>query len=87
LNAALHDGAADVDGLSQQQRFFLSYATVWRQKYTDERLRLLAQTDPHSPSHYRCNGPLSNFEPFREAFQPADGATMLRSKEEIVAIW
>ncbi len=88
LGAAL-DGQAgeEIDGLTPQQRFFLAYATVWRQNYTEERLRLLVQTDPHSPSHFRCNGPLSNFAPFRQAFPPGSGETMLREDGDIVAIW
>jgi predicted metalloendopeptidase len=77
----------EIDGLTPQQRFFLAYATVWRQNYTDEYVRLLVNSDPHSPSHFRCNGPLSNFAPFREAFPPGSGETMLRGDGDVVAIW
>jgi predicted metalloendopeptidase len=88
LNAAL-DGsdASEIDGMTPHQRYFLAYATVWRVNYTGERLRLLVNSDPHSPAHFRCNGPLSNFLPFRETFPPTDGDTMLRSEDEIVTIW
>ena len=87
--AAAQDGAepGPIDGLTASQRFFLAYATVWRRNYTDEYIRLLVNTDPHSPSHYRVIGPLSNFMPFREAFAPSDDESMLRDEEEIVTIW
>lgn len=74
-----------VDGMTPEQRFFLAYATVWRQNYTDEYVRLLVNSDPHSPSHFRCNGPLSNFGPFGDAFPQGTGASMLR--DDRVKIW
>lgn len=76
-----------VGGLTPQQRFFLSYATVWRRNATDEHLRLQVTTDPHAPAPLRCNMPLGNFEPFALAFSLEEGAPIMRGRDERVAIW
>ena len=57
-----------MDGFTPEQRFFLSFAQVWRQKLTPERVRLLAQTDPHSPGHWRVIGTITNAPGFVEAW-------------------
>jgi putative endopeptidase len=87
LRETLADGAAPIDGLSPRQRFFVSWATVWRTNYTDEYLRLLVNVDPHSPARFRANGPLSNFPSFATAFGVADGSPMARSAEKRARIW
>ncbi len=76
-----------IDGMTPQQRFFVSWGTIWRQNATDEWLRLIVNSDPHSPGNYRCNGPLSNFSPFAEAFALGDDAPMMRPAEDRVEIW
>ena len=76
-----------IDGYSPEQRFFLSYGAIWRQNYTDEYLRLLVQTDPHSPSMYRCNGALANSLEFAQAFALDGGTSMVRDAEERAKIW
>ena len=76
-----------IDGFDPEQRFFLSFATIWRVNVTDEYLRLQVTTDPHSPGELRCNGPLSNYTPFADAFGLADDAPMMRPVDERVAIW
>ena len=47
------DNIKDIDGFSQQQRFFISWATIWRTKMREEALRTRITTDPHSPGMYR----------------------------------
>ncbi len=69
------------------QRFFVSYATVWRMNFTDEYLRLLVNVDPHSPTHFRANGPLSNLPAFAEAFGIPEGAPMARPADERAKVW
>ncbi|HTE29150.1 MAG TPA: M13 family metallopeptidase [Chryseolinea sp.] len=76
-----------IDGLTPEQRYFMSYATIWRTKYRDETLRKQLLSDPHSPAMYRANGPLSNFQPFYDAFGVKDGDKMFRSEAERVKIW
>lgn len=76
-----------IDGFTPEQRFFISWATVWRIKYRDDALRNQLMTDPHSPGMYRANGPLSNFGPFYEAFNVQEGAPMRRPEELRANIW
>ena len=79
--------APPVDGFSPEQRFFLSWATVWRTSYTDEYLRLIVNVDPHSPAQSRVNGPLSNLTAFAAAFDIPDTSPMVRPEEERAHIW
>ena len=76
-----------IDGFTPEQRFFLSWATIWRIKYRDEALRTQVLTDPHSPGMFRANGPLTNFTPFYEAFNVKEGDKMFRPDSARVKIW
>jgi putative endopeptidase len=67
-----------VDGFTGPQRFFLSWAQVWRGTYRPEYAKLLAQVDPHAPPALRANGPLSNMQAFAEAFSCKAGDPMVR---------
>ena len=50
-------------------------------------LKLRLNTDPHSPTKYRCNGPLSNSSDFQKAFNLPDGCPMVRPVDKRVSIW
>jgi len=76
-----------IDGFTPDQRFFLSWAQVWRVIRRQQQLRNMLNTNPHSPEKYRVNGPLSNFEPFYKAFQVSPGNKMYRKETELVKIW
>jgi len=76
-----------IDGFTPDQRFFLSYAQVWRIKNRDERLRMRISADPHSPEEFRVNGPLSNMPEFYKAFNVKAGDKMYRSENQRVKIW
>lgn len=76
-----------IDGFTPDQRFFLSWAQVWRGKAKDATARQLIQTDPHSPQQWRGNGPLSNFEPFYKAFNVKEGDKMWRADSIRAKIW
>ena len=76
-----------IDGLTPEQRFFLSYATIWKSKQRDEDLKLRLTTDPHSPAQYRVDGPLSNLPEFQKAFNIPDGSAMVRPADKRVNIW
>jgi putative endopeptidase len=76
-----------LDGLSGDQRFFLAYAQVWREKYRDGSLRELVMSDVHSPSRFRVNGPLPNIDVWYEAFNVKPGDKMYMAPEERVRIW
>ncbi|MBL3658689.1 M13 family metallopeptidase [Fulvivirga sediminis] len=84
---AEHGDPGLIDGMTPQQRFFMSWATIWRIKYKDETLRTQVNTDPHSPGMYRANGPLSNMEAFYEAFDVKPGDGMYRDDSVRVKIW
>ncbi|MBI5770769.1 MAG: M13 family metallopeptidase [Verrucomicrobia bacterium] len=76
-----------IDGFTPDQRFFLSWATVWHTNIRDAALRLQVNTDPHSPARFRVNGPLSNLPEFFAAFSIPDGAPMRRAVVDAVTIW
>lgn len=76
-----------IDGYTQNQRFFLSWALVWRNKTRLERARVLLKIDPHAPTQYRVNGPVSNLPEFANAFSCSEGSAMVRPKSKRVKIW
>jgi predicted metalloendopeptidase len=76
-----------IDGFTPEQRFFLSYATIWRGQYRDEAMRVQLNTNPHSPGHWRAIGPPSNLPEFWEAFGCAEGTPMRRAEADRPAIW
>jgi putative endopeptidase len=76
-----------IDGFTPEQRFFLSYATIWRSQYRDESMRVQLNTDPHSPGHWRAIGPPSNLPEFYDAFGCAEGTPMRRAEAERPSIW
>ncbi|HLV91718.1 MAG TPA: M13 family metallopeptidase, partial [Aequorivita sp.] len=77
----------DIDGLTAEQRFFMSWATVWRTKTRDEALRNQIKTDPHSPGKVRATQPLVNVDAFYEAFDIKEGDAMYLAPEDRVRIW
>ena len=76
-----------IDGFTPEQRFFLSFATIWKSKQRDQDLKLRLNTDPHSPAQFRVDGPLSNLTEFQKAFNILDGSPMVRSGDKRVNIW
>jgi len=76
-----------IDGFTPEQRFFLSFAGIWRSKIRDEDQKLRLNTDPHSPGHFRVNGPLSDLPEFQKAFNIPDGSPMVRAADKRVNIW
>lgn len=77
----------EIDGYTQEQRFFLSWATVWRNKTRAEALRTQIKNDPHSPGLYRAYLPLQNVEEFYKAFDIQEGDDMYVAPEDRVKIW
>jgi putative endopeptidase len=76
-----------IDGFTPEQRFFLAFAGIWRQKIRDEDQKLRLNTDPHSPGHFRVNGPLSDLPEFAKAFNVPDGSPMVRPADKRANIW
>jgi putative endopeptidase len=77
----------DIDGLTAEQRFFMSWATVWRTKQRDESLVNQVKTDPHTPGRWRATEPLKNVDAFYEAFNITEGDAMFVAPENRVRIW
>ena len=82
-----HGNPGKIDGFTPEQRFFLSWATVWRTKMREEALRNKIKTDPHSPGMYRAYVPLQNIDAFYEAFDIKPGDAMYVAPEDRVKIW
>jgi putative endopeptidase len=78
---------ANIDGFTPEQRFFLSWAQVWRQAIRPERQRTLVNTNPHAPAQWRVNGPLANMPEFAKAFGCRAGDLMVRSDSVRAQIW
>ena len=76
-----------IDGLTPDQRFFLSFAQGWRSKYKDEIVRQYLNLDPHSPAIHRVNGPLMHFTPFYTAFGVKEGDKMFVLEKDRIKIW
>jgi len=77
----------NIDGFTPEQRFFMSWATVWRTKSREEALRNQIKTDPHSPGMNRAVQPLLNIDAFYKAFDIKDTDAMYLPPEERVKIW
>lgn len=78
---------SDIDGFTAEQRFFISWATVWRTLTREDALRTQIKTDPHSPGIYRATQPLKNVDAFYEAFDIKLGDEMYLPPEDRVRIW
>ncbi len=86
-HALAEAAGAERDGMTPEQRFFHAYAVAWRNNARPEFLRWLVQTNPHAPSHFRCNGPLSNLPDYAKAWDVPVGAPMARPESERVQVW
>jgi len=76
-----------IDGYTPEQRFFISWSTVWRSKMRDEAIKNQVKTDPHSPGMYRGYVPLLNIDAFYQAFNIKLGDGMYVAPEKRVKIW
>ncbi len=81
------DLSKKIDGYTLSQRFFLSYATIWRNKIRDEALKRRIKEDVHSPGKFRVNGGVFNIPEFYEAFNIKKTDKLYRSVEQRPVIW
>ena len=70
-----------------EQRFFIAWARVWREKIRDERALQLLTTDPHAPAAFRANGAAVNHDGFHAAFDTRPGDQMFKPPCERLHIW
>jgi putative endopeptidase len=87
LKANPTEAAQKIDGYTQDQRFFLNWARVWRGSMREKAEELQINTDPHSPEQLRAMGAPSNMPAFANAFQCKAGDAMVRSDDKQVKIW
>jgi putative endopeptidase len=85
---SLHGASDPVIGeFTGDQRFFLSFAQIWRAKYRDNTFRNIVMTDVHSPANFRVDGTLPNIDAWYEAFGVQPGDKMYRTPSDRVRIW
>jgi len=77
----------NIDGLTPEQRYFLSFAQLWRTNIREAEQKRLVTVDPHSPGASRAVGPLMNVTEFYEAFDIKSGAPMWRDPDKRAKVW
>ena len=78
---------APIDGFTNEQRFFLGYATLWGQNIRPEEIRRRTKIDPHSLGKWRVNAALRNIDAFYSAFDIKEGEPMYMLPADRVVIW
>ena len=87
-HASLNGKPAPIlDGLTGDQRVYLGWAQVWRQKQRDEALKQQVTSGPHSPAYYRVNGTIRNQDGWYKAFDIKPGDKLYVAPEDRVRIW
>ena len=81
------ESAKKIDGFTEDQRFFLNWARVWRGSVLDKRQEVLLASDPHAPAQFRAAGAASNMPAFAQAYSCKQGDAMVRDGETQVKIW
>jgi predicted metalloendopeptidase len=76
-----------IDGLTPDQRFFISYGQSWRENSRPEFLKLMIKTDPHAPPEFRVNGPVANLPEFAHAFDVPPNSPLAAPESKRVNIW
>ena len=76
-----------IDGLTGDQRFFLAYAQVWREKQREDAERSQVTSDPHSPGRFRVLGRSATCEAWYDAFGIIPGSSMYIPPEKRAHIW
>jgi putative endopeptidase len=76
-----------IDGLTGDQRFFLSYAQSWRDKTTEDEARQRLVSNPHSPEIYRVNGVVRNMDAWYAAFDVKPTDKLYLAPENRARIW
>lgn len=82
-----HGNPGKISGFTQDQRFFISWATVWRTLATPQALAAQVKTDPHAPGYFRSFAPLLNMDQFFKAFHIKPGDKMWNPPADRIHIW
>ncbi|MCD8267763.1 MAG: M13 family metallopeptidase [Parabacteroides sp.] len=87
LNSLAGKTPAPIDGFTNEQRFYLGYATLWGQNIRPEEILRLTKIDPHSLGKWRVNAALRNIDTFYQAFDIKEGDPMYMMPADRVVIW
>lgn len=87
MKAHPEEAGRKIEGYTQDQRFFLNWARVWRGNVREKQALLYLNVDPHAPASLRAIGAPSNMAAFATAFQCKPGDAMVRSGDKQVKIW
>lgn len=87
LNSLDGKTPAPIDGFTNEQRFYLGYATLWGQNIRPEEILRLTKIDPHSLGKWRVNAALRNIDTFYQAFDIKEGDPMYMMPADRVVIW
>jgi putative endopeptidase len=87
LKADPKEADAKIDGMTEDQRFFLSSARVWEGTAREKTAELMLNVDPHAPASIRAFASASNMPQFAQAFQCKPGDKMMHTGDKLVKIW
>jgi putative endopeptidase len=76
-----------IDGFTGEQRLFIAFAQIWKDKMRDAARIERLKTDPHSPGQFRANGAVRNQAAFQEAFDVKPGDGMYLAPPERISLW
>jgi neprilysin-2 len=82
-----HEKIEKISNFTQEQRFFISWATVWRTLSTDAYMTNQVKTDPHTPGYFRAFAPLTNVDSWYKAFDVKEGDKLYKKPEDRIKIW
>jgi len=80
-------GNEKIDGLTPDQRFFLSWAQVWRCNKRPEATAAQLKSDPHSPEYLRVNVPVTNMPAWYKAFDIKPTDKLFRPENDRARVW
>ncbi len=75
-----------IDGLSGDQRFFLAWAQVWKEKRTEQSMLNQLRGGTHAPGRYRAQAP-RNHDAWYKAFDVKPGDELYLPEDQRVRIW
>ncbi|TAM95375.1 MAG: peptidase, partial [Rhodanobacteraceae bacterium] len=87
LKANPTEADAKIDGMTEDQRFFLNSARVWEGTARDKTAELMLNVDPHAPAKIRAFASAANMPQFAQAFQCKPGDKMMHTGDKLVKIW
>ncbi len=75
-----------IDGFTGEQRFFLGFAQIWRQKMLEPALLQRLTTDPHTPSDWRPYV-VRNNDDWYKAFDVKPGSKFYLPPDQRIKVW